>query len=85
MKAYLHGIGAEESDLCDECKQTETVKHFLLDCKRWKVEKKEPRDAVRDKSEWGDMPHLLGGWSGQKDPRGRLIDREAPRWKPDWE
>lgn len=31
LKAYLNGIGPEESDLCDECKQTETVKHFLLD------------------------------------------------------
>lgn len=30
-----------------------------------------------------DMPYyLLGGWSGQKDSRGKLINGEASRWKP---
>lgn len=31
------------------------------------------------------MPYLFGGWSGRKDPRGRLIDGEAATWKPDME
>lgn len=32
---------------------------------------------VRDRSRWGDMPYLLGGWSGLKDPGGNLIGMEA--------
>ena len=26
---YLHAIGAQDSDMCDECGQKETVKHVL--------------------------------------------------------
>ena len=40
VESLPYGIEAEESDLCDECKQTETVKHFLPDCRSWTVERK---------------------------------------------
>lgn len=83
LKAYLHKIGAEESDLCDEWGQTETVKHVLLDCRRWRTERKELWEAVKDRSRRGDMPYLLGGWSGRKNPMGKYIDGEASTWKPD--
>lgn len=75
---------AEESDLC-ACGQKETVKHVLLDCRKWTEEKKVLKAAVRDRNRWGDMPYLLGGWSGRKDPTGKWIDGEASTWKPEWE
>lgn len=68
--------------MCEECGQRETVKHVLLDCKRWKKERQELRGTVKDRSRWGDVLYLLGGWSGRKDPRGRWIDGEAATWKP---
>lgn len=63
MNAYLYAIRAEDSDLCD-CGGKETVKHVLLDCRRWQTEGKELRGAVRDRIRWGDVPFLLGGWLG---------------------
>ena len=82
LKSYLHSIGAEDSNVC-ECGQKETVKHVLLDCGRWNEERQELKAAVRDRSRWGDMSFLLGGWSGRKDLTGRYIDGEAASWKPD--
>lgn len=82
LKDYLHGIGADDSDLCDECGQKETVKHVLLDCRRWTEERKELRAAIKDRSRWGNVPYLLGGWSGRRDPTGKLINEEASAWKP---
>lgn len=82
LKAYLHAIQAEESDLC-ECGQKETVKHVVLDCRVWTTERQELRATLKDKDRWDDMPYLLGGWTGKKDPRGRYIDGEASSWKPD--
>ena len=43
--SYLHTIGAEDTDLC-ECGQRETVKHVMLDCRRWTLERQELRAAV---------------------------------------
>lgn len=37
LKSYLHAIGVDDSDLC-KCGQNETVKHVLLDCRRWRAE-----------------------------------------------
>lgn len=82
LKAYLYGIGAEELEMC-ECGEKETVKHVLLDCRVWKAERQELRTSVKDKSRWGDMSHLLGGWSGRKDPKGKFVDGEPTAWRPD--
>lgn len=60
--------------MCDFCGQVESVKHFIQDCRQWKAERGELRDTVTDKSRWGDLPYLLGGWSGKKDHTGNLID-----------
>lgn len=81
IERHLYTIGAEYSDLC-ECGEKETVKHVLLDCRRWQTERKELRGAVRDRIGWGDVPFLLGGWSGRKDLAGKYIDREAASWNP---
>lgn len=82
LRAYLCKIGAEESDLCEECGQ-ETVKHVLLDCRKWRTERRELREAMKDKSRWGNLPCLLEGWSGLKDSAGRWIDGKAATWNPD--
>lgn len=79
QKAYLHRIGTEDSDLCDECVQKETLKHVVLDCRKLIVERKALKAAERGRVRWGDLPCLLGGWSGRKTPAGKWIDGEASR------
>lgn len=44
------------------------------------AERRELKALVKDKSRWGEMPDLLGGWSERKDPKGKLIDGEAATW-----
>lgn len=83
LGAYLHKSGPETSDLCEECEQKETVKYVLLDCKKWRMERQKLRETMKGKSRWGDLPYLLGGCSGRKDPAGRWIDGEATTWKPE--
>lgn len=56
---------------------------MLLDCRKWRVERQELRQALKDKSRWGDVPYLLGGWSGRKDLTGKYVDGEVSAWKPD--
>lgn len=63
---------AGESDM-RECGQRATVKHVLLDCKLWNAERSELTRALEKKSRGGDMPYLLGGRSGRKDPAGKWI------------
>lgn len=43
------------------------VEDALLDCGKWKAEKKELRATVTDRSRWGYMPYPLGRQSGWKD------------------
>lgn len=74
LRSYLHAIGAEDSDVC-ECGQKETIKHVLLDCRRWNKERQELRTTVKDKSRWGDMSFLLGGMVGAE-----RSDRKVYRW-----
>ena len=82
LKSSLHSTGAEDSYLC-ECGQRETVKHVMLGCKLWRMEIEELKDAVRDKGRWGDVPFLLGEWSGRKDLAGKFLDGEVSAWKSD--
>ena len=81
LKSNLHAIGAEDSDDY-ECRQKETVKQVLLDCGRGNKERRELRAAEMNKSRWGDMSYLLGGWSWQKYLARICIDEEAVLGKP---
>lgn len=85
MKAYFHEISAEESDMCDEFEQKETVKHFVLDCKN--MERIEKR--VEGSSQgWGSIRRyatLVGRMAKTKRPHGGWIGEEASTWKPDSE
>jgi hypothetical protein len=84
LNQYLSRIG-----LVDEAKGScgndeETIRHLILSCPRWTVERRELREAVGARS--GDVPYLLGGWSSRKDVRtGRLLDGPKEKWKPDME
>jgi hypothetical protein len=75
--------------LVDEAKcscgdDEETIRHLILSCPRWTVERRELREAVGARS--GDVPYLLGGWGSRKDVRtGRLLDGPQEKWKPDME
>lgn len=79
LTAYLYVIGAEDSDLCDECRQQETGTHvlLLLDCRRWKFEGLKLKRAVRTKADGAICrTYWLGGGgkgtlSGRKDLAGR--------------
>lgn len=38
---------------------------------------------MKDRSRSDNMPYLLEGWWGRKDPKGKLIDGVVLAWKPD--
>ena len=74
LKGYLGAIGVAESTQC-QCGETETISHFLLDCPRWTMERRNLMEAARPR--WGDVAYLLGGWSGE------AYDGERQKWSPD--
>lgn len=82
LKTSLQSLVAEESDMC-ECGQKETINHVVLDCRQWNAERQELRTALKDRSRWDDMSYLLGGWSGQKDSKQKIIDGDAATWRPE--
>ncbi|MBW0472683.1 hypothetical protein O181_012398 [Austropuccinia psidii MF-1] len=47
LNAYLHRIGARGDPLCEICKQTETVRHFLSHCRRYKAQRKKMKTDLR--------------------------------------
>ena len=59
LKSYLHSIGAEDSDVC-ECGQKETVKHVLLDCRRWKRRKTRADGSSQGQKPMGRYVFLVG-------------------------
>ena len=40
LNYYLHDINCHENGLCDSCQVSETIEHYLLECKRYKNERK---------------------------------------------
>ncbi|KAL2349875.1 hypothetical protein BJ546DRAFT_1013142 [Cryomyces antarcticus] len=75
----LHTISVVDTDLCN-CGQRETVRHFLIECIRWQIERRELRQLAGGR--WGDLFYLLGGWLGRQLPSGRFIDGDLDSWKP---
>lgn len=59
LHGHLFKIGKADSENCPNCPNVkETVKHFLIDCPKWKEKRKtlERMDARRSK----EVKHLLG-------------------------
>lgn len=59
LNSYLHRIGAAESDRCPLCRQAETVRHFLVECTRWTMERAQHLQSMTPR--WSDVSYLLGG------------------------
>jgi hypothetical protein len=84
LNQYLSRIGLVDEAKCSCGDDEETIRHLILSCPRWTVERRELRGAVGARS--GDVPYLLGGWGSRKDVRtGRLLDGPQEKWKPDME
>jgi ribonuclease HI len=84
LNQYLSRIGLVDEAKCSCGDDEETIRHLILSCPRWTVERRELREAVGARS--GDVPYLLGGWGSRKDVRtGRLLDGPQEKWKPDME
>ena len=64
LNTYLHKIQAAESDQCQCGKSSETVKHFLFQCKQWAEHREEMKKQTTTR--WGDLSFYLGGKSNQK-------------------
>lgn len=65
LNDYLYKINAADSDQCPRCQRRETVRHFLVECRRWISEREQHlRHATR---RWKDVSYLLGGWYGERE------------------
>ena len=80
LNHYLHRIGAVESAMCQCGRETETVRHFLFRCPRWRSIRNS--SYLTSQPRWGDQSYWLGAWSDQRGPNGPLIDGEKEKWRP---
>ena len=81
LNGYLHRISASETADC-RCGIYESVAHFLFACPRWKEYRTDIKRVHGRR--YGDLSFALGGYTTFKE-RGRLIDGERSRWKPNLE
>lgn len=79
LNAYLHKIGARDTSAC-ECGDVETISHFLFDCERWEMQRKDLREINNER--WRDLSYFLGGWTDKKQD-GKFIDGDRRRFRPD--
>jgi hypothetical protein len=84
LNDYLAKIRAVESNQC-ECtgNTSETVRHFLFECSRWRQHREKLREVAGDR--WGDLSFFLGGRTERKKPSGELLDGPRKSWKPNIE
>jgi ribonuclease HI len=59
LNQYLSRIGLMDKAKCSCRDDKETIRHLILSCLRWTVERRELRKTVGARS--GDVPYLLGG------------------------
>lgn len=62
LSTTLHRIGKHPTGLCTECNVQETVKHILLDCKKYEEDRAELKAQMDEQSM--TLEHLLGKSSG---------------------
>jgi hypothetical protein len=74
INAYLHRIGASDTDQCDCGAAKETVKHFLFLCARWDHLRAHLLQQMGTRI--GDISFCLGG-------RSKNRELDASPWKPD--
>ena len=80
LNEYRARIKQADTALCDCNGGVESVKHVLLHCPMWTMERQRLREVAGDR--WGDVSFLLGGKSRKCDPRtGKSVEGE--KWKPE--
>lgn len=67
LNDYRARIKLVESPMCDCTTASESVRHVLFQCSRWRTEREILRITAGDR--WGDISYLLGGRSRRLDPR----------------
>ena len=70
LNGFLHSIDRADSEACT-CGRRETIKHFLFNCSRWALQRRELRAETGPQCD--NLSYLLGGWSGTGD---------VTTWKP---
>lgn len=62
LKKFLHDIGRHEDGKCDTCGVLDTVQHFLLECRKFRVQRREFKDKLwEDRASTFDIESILGG------------------------
>ena len=80
LNSYLKRIRTTDTARCEYGAEKETVKHVLLVCPLWQTLRQKLKDEAKER--WNDLSFLLGGWSGQRNKKGELIDGPKEKWKP---
>jgi hypothetical protein len=73
LNDYLHSINATENNRC-ECGARETVRHFLLECKKWEQDRRQLQRRVRQRGD--DLAFLLGAYTSE------AKDGPMDKWSP---
>ena len=61
---YLHKIGKSPSEICENCKVTDDVVHFLLVCLKYDAQRKQMFDQLKNNGVVDlSLKHLLSGYT----------------------
>ncbi|GFG18024.1 probable RNA-directed DNA polymerase from transposon X-element [Aspergillus lentulus] len=80
LRGFLFAIQQSDSGTCTCGEETESVRHFLFQCRRWDHLRNDMIQAMGDR--FGDLSFALGGRSGQVGTDGKPVDGDQSRWKP---
>ncbi len=83
LKSFLARRVLEEDDQCECGEDVETLRHFLLHCKRYDSQRR--RMAVELGRNYGNISHMLGGRGSYQRPDGTNPDGPREAWKPKME
>jgi hypothetical protein len=83
LRGFLFSIRQSDSGTCTCGEETESVRHFLFQCRRWDHPRNDMIQAMGDR--FGDLSFALGGRSGQVGTDGKPVDGDLSRWKPNLE
>ena len=80
LRGFLAKLGIEESPICECGEGVETVRHFLLHCRRFQGLRSGMISEANER--YGDMSYMLGGRSRSRRGDGTWLDGPATTWKP---
>ena len=80
LNSFLARIKAEDLDRCSCNQGAEMIKHIILRCPKWESQRLILIAIAGPR--WGDMSHLLGGYSSRKAWNAGLpVDGPKEKWK----